>query len=75
VPISNELLVVLKRFVATNGEDHDSGYIIFIDAFDPRIVGRATDRGSSQKVILLKFSGADNNWLLNTKGGPCLDAV
>ena len=75
MPILDELFVVPEGVLATNGEDHDSGYIIFIDAFDPQIVGRATDRGSSQKVILLKSSGADKNWLLNTKGGPCLDAV
>jgi hypothetical protein len=26
VPISDELLVVLERVVATSGEDHDSGH-------------------------------------------------
>ena len=34
VPISDELFVVLKRVVATSGEDHDSGYIWSVESVE-----------------------------------------
>ena len=40
MPISDELLVVLKRVVATSGEDHDPGHISSIIAPDSQIVDR-----------------------------------
>uniref|UniRef100_UPI001ED9BF33 hypothetical protein n=1 Tax=Halorubrum sp. T3 TaxID=1194088 RepID=UPI001ED9BF33 len=34
VPISDELLVVLKRVVASSGEDQDSGYIWSVESVE-----------------------------------------